>query len=278
MIIASICFHEYDFQLEFVDSLIHGLQKYGLSAIYLDCDDMGYSGNQTGHIMDESFTIIINWLKTQLVFSSEIDYLVKKSAMKFSYNKYLWLKFLDRIGINYKVIRLYATETAYTLWANTQFPAQIEVEHMFPHLEKLLGKELYDVVAHYISPIGDTGGNISTVSVYFDHKIADPNSTMIFPLLFGAVLPLHINVDVINYLDAFYSGRDRPIEYEQSEDVIKPCDKVQLLGPLMKNCGISLLKDINNFEKYIKKPCNRCPVAWYKFIDYEHAIIDLPRI
>lgn len=88
------------------------------------------------------------------------------------------------------------TQSAYDVISGTgiMFQSQIRVwcGAVVPLLIDKVGSEIYNDIMYYFSPY--TQG-LTKVSLYFDHKIAEPISTFLKVLNFGPILPKNLNYD-----------------------------------------------------------------------------------
>ena len=69
---------------------------------------------------------------------------------------------------------------------------QVYTCYTIASLQDIIGKNIYNDILYYFSPYTD---GQTKVSLYFDHKIAEPISTFLKVLNFGPILPKNLNYD-----------------------------------------------------------------------------------
>ena len=186
------------------------------------------------------------------------------------------------------------TQSALKKFQNSRM--RIYTQNIYPDLKDIIGKYQFLDISYYFSPYteGDT-----EVSIYFDHKIADPISTFLKTLMYGPVLECNLNYSgeyhlIINgIVDSKIIESDKPYEewtikdytirdeseanfyteFNIYEDYLhqlieddKVCDKIgfQLkFIPFINGCS-----DTPNITKWdevlLMDMTYRCPVSWYK--------------
>jgi hypothetical protein len=114
----------------------------------------------------------------------------------------------------------------------TPNPYKLYAGTTIPDLERLIGPQQYADCVIYFNPFRD-----SSCICYFDHKIADSNSTFLNVLRFGVVPPSELNYKFIYQHENRKWSKYKPY-YNQPTDV---CDKEILqtqLIPFIKGCPI----------------------------------------
>ena len=114
----------------------------------------------------------------------------------------------------------------------TPNPYKLYTGELIPDLERLLTPEQYTDCIVYFNPFRD-----SSCMCYFDHKIADSNSTFLNVLRFGVVPPSELNYKFIYQHEGRKLSKYKPF-YTQHEDV---CDKEILQTqfiPFIRGCPI----------------------------------------
>ena len=126
------------------------------------------------------------------------------------------------------------------------------------------------------------GSNCSITNIYFDHKIADPPSTLLLPLITGYV---PIDDDYVHHYD-YWCGKDHLTNKcdESTSGCIRPRANGNKKTKKQFYALIDKCKYGDYLQKYMKKyKYNlfdltgeiendaldiRCPFSWYKTIDY----------
>ena len=141
------------------------------------------------------------------------------------------------------------------------YKLKIYAQNKFVSLD-IINKDNFNDLIYYFSPF--TYGR-TKVSIYFDHKIADPISTFMKMLNYGPILPKNLNYPenlLIKYLiidpkfgDGLFSTTGEFIEYmkqmEKDESKIKNnVNKIRCI-PFISNCDLNIeLKEIINNTPY----------------------------
>lgn len=173
---------------------------------------------------------------------------------------------------------------------------RIYAEKMYPNLKDVIGKYRFLDVSYYFSPYteGDT-----SISIYFDHKIADPLSTFTKTLMYGPILECNLDYSgeyhlIINgVVDSKIIESDKPYEEWNDEDYIirdqseanfyeefnvyedylqqlidddRVCDKNQNIInfiPFINGCND--ISNVTKWDELLLMDVNyRCPSSWYK--------------
>ena len=271
--------------------------KYGLNMIYVDADDMGYTGNQTENnlsvmvkkimlkvmrrFMGVSLELCANAdselfnLLTNTELHAKINW--KKGILSESISEPNIIRILD--NFRYIVLRVFITNTAKRLISrpNGLFKSRITL---------IIGEEIRDlkdivgiVPYNNIISLFNCDDPVPPVSVYFDHKIADSVSTLLLPLNTG-IIPhkgfydyysdrgeqcresLSDNLPTTTTLDAEHQANE---EGTNSIQLINNCEPFDF-----KN---STMEDI--LDRLDESQNDRCPSAFYKKINYDTGKLDM---
>jgi hypothetical protein len=110
-------------------------------------------------------------------------------------------------------------------------PYPIYAAEVIPDLEKLVGAQQYTDCLIYFNPFRD-----SSCMCYFDHKLADGNSTFLNVLRFGVVPPTNINYRFIYGHEARGWSKYRPYYNQTEEECDKEIQQTKFI-PFLKGCS-----------------------------------------
>ncbi len=231
---------------------------------------------------------------TKYIFINDMDYTGNQSI-----NKYKKIKYnIDIINV-----RMFQSTVAFDRYVNLQ-NIKVNITNIVGEVLPTLLHTLkitypkdylkrYKEICRYWGLCPDTkynkkkypfnyGVNCSMMNVYFDHKIADPPSTLLLPLITGYV-PID---DDYKYNDYNWCGKNHLTDDcdEENSACIKPRSNGNIrphkhFYALINKCkyGKYLQEyvkkyDFNIFDltSYIEEDTLdiRCPFSWYKKIDY----------
>lgn len=307
VLLLSYIFKKYKIYFPVTNLLNRGIQMYGYDVVYIDMDDMSYTGTQTMSILNDIYvTHIGNYVKTLELSNTD-----KKEILN-----------CFREKLKYEVIRLYITESAISIIKESVINVIINTPKDNTYNEKL--PEYNDAFSstdnqktHIYNAINVLFFNLRVFPasiIYFDHKIADLPSTCSFMLTTGYIPSTNlINQFFLKFLDedgkinnpdAFMSTliNDKDIldilisiEDELRKDekkeykfinFVENCDSVdfiykyiesknkniQIDGEIELQTDYGILNDNYTYETVIdddiKKFINICPEPYYKTEEY----------
>lgn len=206
----------------------------------IEIDDMVYSGLQlkgTLRQMSKYNVMVVRPYVTKGFINKQLD-----QKHKLIYNQI--------IGYSYEIAHTALTDDKHPLRKDNRLRSVID---------SLLGKEKYEYL-DLMQPFSkNTGFSFPASNTFFDHKIADPLSTFLFALNTGYVLhSANTTVQFIKNCESFdptlLQGVDDPIDWDNMVD----------------------LGHVSDFDFWGKQE-NRCPFAWYKYINYQSGDVNLEK-
>jgi len=270
---ASILWHEYKI---YVPVMFHADITPGEALHVIDLDDCGYTGNQTSwyilHIMNRLTAHVSNKRSVGILRGPERR---KNDLDLIEMQKHMTRNHICRIFASASSMQNWRS---YLVRKNGKLSTIITVHagQEFDDLETQVGHNAYNIMAHYLSPWTDANGDPAKTAIYFDHKLADSVSTLLIPLMFGTVLPYTVShLLAENDVDAL-APRFNPAPEEDAPDASFP-EQFYEIGSLINGCKNEELENLTIAETLEYTEVNaRCPIAWYKYIDYDAATLALP--
>lgn len=273
VMISSILWQEHQVYLPVIPDRNRVIESGKYDHI-LDIDDCGYTGNQTGCSIMEL---------ARFIYEHITGYTPKWGVEE----RREQLTVIDGSVVKYYVCRIFASSAAIDQWEDMVLKSDGQaskcitflIGQIYDSLETQLGSETYKIMAHAISPWVDIGGNPTKTAIYFDHKLADSVSTLQVPLMFGTVFPYTLpspGSGVYPFGADYLDNRYFPLPKEDAPDRPNP-EQAYNIGSLINRCENPLYKGLTFEEVWeYAEERPRCPVAWYKHIDYDAATLNLP--
>lgn len=282
--------------------LFEDLNIFNIKCNLFDIDDMGYSGSQTEQEMVSKLQYISSPLLCKLGLEKIIKNIGPKLSNDFaSYVPLLLKKYiLHKFKFNYYLVRIFCSTYALNRWKNNNIGIHSKFQ-CTTDLIKTIKEQMEESgrnndKKNFAKLIYGFADQYPSTSVYFDHKVADSASTLNLALSTGLVLNRSILDKETSYKILKSNFEKNPKEFENikkemnalleilnSEQKKKGIDK-PLFIPFINNCTegrkIPEIKNINDNSIYELKfdESNRCPIAWYKYINYDNGTYEPPKV
>ena len=238
-----------------------------IKGFIIDVDDMAYSGSQTQQDLQDSHYFYRNTI---------VDNLSGDKILKTVFPLWFVDLYLARNHFHYTFVRPYISSYAMKDWLNKDqrvkmLPASIIYSEIVNTLEETVGKGDSIKIRQLFGPH-------SKLAIYFNHKIADNVSTMLYPISFGIIphRPL-LNAFSENEEDFIIynmnmNNSSANLKYTESNN-----NNVVEFLPFIKGCEnksrVSNIKTTGNLWKKRGNQTRRCPYAWYKKINYNRGTL-----
>jgi hypothetical protein len=232
-----------------IDYIISGFNSDYLYGNVIDVDDMAYSGNQTQTILSTIFRKICNNILDVAVSCLGKDYDDLKKSWKYLPRIFIE-KFLKMKRVNYLLTRIFMSEYSFENYTNPRylsFPIKLVTSEIISYMKEV-NNEDRDKLKKLFKL-----NNMNYSGVYFNHKVANNASTLLYPIAMGIVPEKGMTLEDEMINDISGEGINfRPF--------IKGCNSEERLITLRRLTRKNIERQLN--EKY------RCPEAWYKKINY----------
>jgi len=196
LLIAAYIYSNYNkLPLKFSKNFIAAFLQFEFNAIYIDIDDMMYTGSQTLDLLLR-YTDALKW-------SFEIE--EKNNNLNKTINLLLKHEYLKFKGLRYKLVRLYTSTYAMKeVIKNKSILLPFEIitdKALIPTFkESIVEQNNEDSIINYLIIAMFLNLDYPSITCsYFDYKIADLASTTAFPLLCGYI-------PSSNFLNYFLNG------------------------------------------------------------------------
>lgn len=195
-------------------------------------DDMIYSGFKLKGELDKVFTEYV--IKGRKKFPNIILGVIGITPVAKENLKILSAPLSLRKELNLdKTIKL-------SLLNPIKFVHQIE----FQPLENIIGKKKFIEMLYYFSPYNS---GYPTISVYFDHKIADPTSTFLKILMYGPILPSNLKYSYEDLISSLGFENKKLLIKLFNEETDITVNKLKCI-PFINGCQQNIIKKIKHLE------------------------------
>lgn len=276
--------HRIDYVLEHFGKI--DMKKYifnEMCANILDVDDMAYSGTQTFQLMAQVFNII---KRRALIYAGmaipEASLIVKdvKCPMCYFEVPLFYFEYLIRAKMktNYLLCRAFCSSEAYDLFTSMvldtgirifdNMPAILIFHRRIPSAKEALGKNNMKKAAMLFQEEVDDVAAIT----YLNHKIADPPSTFLHPLVDGRIPGRFAGSGI------FLNKSQLPPNIVKANNGVTNIDGNHEYKRFIEGCmnGPQPLNEENESGLPVLSDEKRCPYAWYKSINYNTGTYSPP--